>query len=60
MTFLYCSLNMVTSYFTDVECEAERLNELLKAIKKILYQSPDQKGGTADSQCYVRYLSLLK
>lgn len=54
MTFLYCQVNMVTTYFTDVEYEAERLSEQLKAIKKILYQSPDQKGGTADSQCYAK------
>ena len=47
-------MNTATSYFTDVEYEAERLSELLKAIKKILYQSPDQKGGTADSLCYAK------
>lgn len=45
---------MVSTYFTDVEYEAEWLSEQLKAIKKILYQSPDQKGGTADSQCYAK------
>lgn len=37
-----------------MEYEAERLSELLKAIKKILYQSPDQKEGTADSQYYAK------
>lgn len=47
-------MNKVTSYFTDAEYEAERLSEQLKAIKKILYQSPDQKGGTADSQSYAK------
>lgn len=47
-------MNMVTPYFIDVEYEAERLSEQLKAIKKILYQSPDQKGGPADSQCYAK------
>lgn len=51
MTFLYCQVNVVTSYFTDVEYKAERLSELLKAMKKILYQSPDQKRGIADFQC---------
>lgn len=50
MTFLYCQVNVVTSYFTDVEYKAERLSELLKAMKKILYQSPDQKQGIADFQ----------
>lgn len=54
MTFLYCQMNMVTPYFIDVEYEAERLSEQLKAIKKILYQSPDQKGGPADSQWYAK------
>lgn len=51
---------MVSTYFTDVEYEAERLSEQLKAIKKILYQSPDQKGGTADSQCYAKILLSVK
>jgi len=38
----------------DKEYKAERLSEQLKAIKKILYQSLDQKRGIADSHSYAR------
>lgn len=58
MTFFYCWVNMVTSYFTDVEYEAERLSELLKAIKKFCIGAQIRREELLTLDAMQRYLSV--